>query len=73
VAAEAKTVPVMSSESGVAKYLEGKNGAEPSGVTKYLDERNTAVSTVSKYVAKQKITARVASVTGVEKYLKDKS
>lgn len=70
---EAKTVVATSSESGVAKYLEGKNGAEPSGVAKYLDERNTAVSTVSKYVAKQKITARVASVTGVEKYLKDKS
>jgi len=27
---------------------------------------------VSKYVAKKKVSARLASVTGVEKYLKDK-
>lgn len=59
--------------SGVSKYLEGKVGATPSGVAKYLEEKNTSVSRVSKYVAKQKISARVASVTGVEKYLKDKS
>ena len=62
---------ISGSESGVAKYLEGKNGVEPSGVAKYLDEQSNAVSGVSKYVAKQKVTARVASVTGVEKYLKD--
>jgi len=67
-----KATVLAGSESGVAKYLEGKNGNEPSGVSKYLDERDTAFSGVSKYVAKQKITARVASVTGVEKYLKDK-
>lgn len=59
--------------SGVSKYLEGKVGATPSGVAKYLEEKNTSVSRVSKYVAKKKISARVASVTGVEKYLKDKS
>ena len=71
--AKQSSAPVLSgSESGVARYLEDKNGVEPSGVAKYLDERNTSVSGVSKYVAKQKITARVASVTGVEKYLKDK-
>ncbi|MCF6203973.1 MAG: hypothetical protein L3J59_09955 [Methylococcaceae bacterium] len=58
--------------SGVSKYLEGKVGATPSGVAKYLEEKNTSVSRVSKYVAKQKVSARVASVTGVEKYLKDK-
>ncbi len=58
--------------SGVDKYLEGKAGAKPSGVSKYLEERNTAVSSVSKYVAKQKVSARLASVTGVEKYLKDR-
>jgi hypothetical protein len=72
-AAKQSSAPVLSgSESGVARYLEDKNGVEPSGVAKYLDEKNTSVSGVSKYVAKQKITARVASVTGVEKYLKDK-
>lgn len=73
VARKSSAAPVLSgSESGVARYLEDKNGVEPSGVAKYLDEKNTSVSGVSKYVAKQKITARVASVTGVEKYLKDK-
>ena len=73
VAGKSSAAPVLSgSESGVARYLEDKNGVEPSGVAKYLDEKNTSVSGVSKYVAKQKITARVASVTGVEKYLKDK-
>ena len=56
--------------SGVDKYLESKVGVQPSGVEKYLDERNTSVSGVSKYVAKQKVSARLASVTGVEKYLK---
>ncbi len=72
-ARKSSAAPVLSgSESGVARYLEDKNGVEPSGVAKYLDEKNTSVSGVSKYVAKQKITARVASVTGVEKYLKDK-
>ena len=72
VAKKSAAAPVLSgSESGVARYLEDKNGVEPSGVAKYLDERSTSVSGVSKYVAKQKITARVASVTGVEKYLKD--
>ena len=59
--------------SGVSKYLEGKAGVEPSSVAKYLDERKTGASGVAKYVAKQKVSARVASVTGVEKYLKDKS
>ena len=58
--------------SGVDKYLESKVGVQPSGVAKYLDERNTSVSGVSKYVAKQKVSARLASVTGVEKYLKDR-
>lgn len=58
--------------SGVDKYLESKVEAAPSGVSKYLDERNTSVSGVSKYVAKQKVSARLASVTGVEKYLKDR-
>jgi hypothetical protein len=60
------------SVSSVSKYLEGKATTEPSGVEKYLEEKNTSVSSVSKYVAKQRISARVASVTGVEKYLKDK-
>lgn len=58
--------------SGVDKYLEGRVGVKPSGVSKYLEERDTAVSGVSKYVAKQKVSARLASVTGVEKYLKDR-
>ena len=58
--------------SGVDKYLETKVGEKPSGVSKYLDERNTSVSGVSKYVAKRKVSARLASVTGVEKYLKDR-
>ena len=58
--------------SGVDKYLESKVGVQPSGVSKYLDERNTSVSGVSKYVAKKKVSARLASVTGVEKYLKDR-
>ena len=60
------------SVSSVDKYLEGKVGTEPSSVSKYLDERSSSVSTVSKYVAKQRVSARLASVTGVEKYLKDK-
>lgn len=61
------------SVSGVAKYLESKGGVEPSGVAKYLDDRESSpVSGVSKYVAKKKISARLASVTGVEKYLKDR-
>ncbi len=75
-AARAAAVAVVSASdgavSGVDKYLETKVGAKPSGVSKYLDERNTSVSSVSKYVAKQKISARLASVTGVEKYLKDR-
>lgn len=59
--------------SGVAKYLKSKVGSTPSGVEKYLEEReSTPVSGVAKYVAKQKISARIASVTGVEKYLKDR-
>jgi len=58
--------------SGVDKYLESKVGVQPSSVSKYLDERNTSVSGVSKYVAKRKVSARLASVTGVEKYLKDR-
>ncbi|MEE9302783.1 MAG: hypothetical protein V3U84_03260 [Thiotrichaceae bacterium] len=62
------------SVSGVAKYLESKGGVEPSGVAKYLDDRNSSPSSgVAKYVAKKKISARLASVTGVEKYLKDRS
>jgi len=62
-----------SSVSGVAKYLESKAGAAPSGVAKYLEDRDSSpVSGVSKYVAKKKVSARLASVTGVEKYLKDK-
>jgi len=62
-----------SSASGVAKYLESKVGAKPSGVAKYLEDRDSSpVSGVSKYVAKKKVSARLASVTGVEKYLKDK-
>lgn len=62
-----------SSVSGVAKYLESKAGAKPSGVAKYLEERDsTPVSGVAKYVAKKKVSARLASVTGVEKYLKDR-
>jgi len=61
------------SVSGVAKYLESKAGAKPSGVAKYLEDRNSSpVSGVAKYVAKKKVSARLASVTGVEKYLKDK-
>ena len=58
--------------SGVDKYLESKVGVQPSSVSKYLDERNSSVSGVAKYVAKQKVSARLASVTGVEKYLKDR-
>jgi hypothetical protein len=58
--------------SGVDKYLESKGGVEPSSVEKYLEDRNTSVSGVAKYVAKQKVSARIASVTGVEKYLKGK-
>lgn len=58
--------------SGVDKYLESKGGVEPSSVEKYLEDRNSSVSGVAKYVAKQKVSARIASVTGVEKYLKDK-
>ncbi|MFW5443898.1 MAG: hypothetical protein ACKE51_06305 [Methylococcaceae bacterium] len=61
------------SVSGVAKYLESKGGSEPSGVAKYLNDRESApVSSVAKYVAKKKVSARLASVTGVEKYLKDR-
>jgi len=61
------------SVSGVAKYLESKVGAKPSGVAKYLEDRNSdPVSGVAKYVAKKKVSARLASVTGVEKYLKDR-
>ena len=75
-AARAAAAAVVSASddavSGVDKYLESKVGAKPSGVSKYLDERNTSVSSVSKYVAKQKVSARLASVTGVEKYLKDR-
>lgn len=60
--------------SGVARYLETKVTTAPSGVEKYLEERvGTSTSGVAKYVAKQKISARLASVTGVEKYLKDRS
>lgn len=59
--------------SGVARYLETKVAPVPSGVAKYLEERvGTSSSGVAKYVAKQKISARLASVTGVEKYLKDR-
>ncbi len=62
-----------SSVSGVAKYLESKQGAKPSGVAKYLEDRDSSpVSGVAKYVAKKKVSARLASVTGVEKYLKDR-
>lgn len=61
------------SVSGVAKYLESKVGSKPSGVAKYLEDRNSEpVSGVAKYVAKKKVSARLTSVTGVEKYLKDK-
>jgi len=66
------SVSENSGASGVSKYLESKVEAKPSRVEQYLEEKNTSVSSVSKYVAKQKISARVASVTGVEKYLKDK-
>ena len=68
----AAAAPAGEAVSGVDKYLEGRVGVKPSGVSKYLEERNTAVSGVSKYVAKQKVSARLASVTGVEKYLKDR-
>lgn len=60
--------------SGVAKYLENKVGPEPSGVAKYLEENTGANSGVAKYVAQKKVSAaraRVATVTGVEKYLKN--
>jgi len=61
------------SVSGVAKYLESKAGDAPSGVAKYLEDRDSSpVSGVAKYVAKKKVSARLASVTGVEKYLKDR-
>ena len=74
--AVAKPVAVVASAggtvSGVDKYLESKVEATPSGVEKYIEERNTSVSSVSKYVAKQKVTARLAAVTGVDKYLKDR-
>ncbi|MCK4842634.1 MAG: hypothetical protein KAT04_12260 [Methylococcales bacterium] len=67
-----KKVVARSSVSGVDKYLESKEGPIASGVSKYLEEREVSVSGVAKYVAKQKISAKVASVTGVEKYLKDR-
>jgi len=71
--APAQTVANDGSVSGVAKYLESKVGAKPSGVAKYLEDKNSAqVSGVAKYVAKKKVSARLASVTGVEKYLKDR-
>lgn len=74
--APAERAQVTSSDgsvSGVAKYLESKVGAKPSGVAKYLEDRDSApVSGVAKYVAKKKVSARLASVTGVEKYLKDR-
>jgi hypothetical protein len=66
------SVSENSGASGVSKYLESKVEAKPSRVEQYLEEKNTSTSSVSKYVAKKKISARVASVTGVEKYLKDK-
>jgi hypothetical protein len=71
----AATAPASSdsSVSGVAKYLESKEGEKPSGVAKYLEDRDSSpVSGVAKYVAKKKVSARLASVTGVEKYLKDR-
>lgn len=73
--ARRKPAQVVSNDgtvSSVSKYLAGKAGAEPSSVEKYLEEKSTSVSSVSKYVAKQRISARVAAVTGVEKYLNDK-
>lgn len=73
--AQAAAAPVSGdgSTSGVAKYLESKAGEKPSGVAKYLEDRDSSpVSGVAKYVAKKKVSARLASVTGVEKYLKDK-
>lgn len=59
--------------SGVAKYLENKVGPEPSSVEKYLEENASIASGVAKYVAQKKVSARtrVATVTGVEKYLKN--
>ena len=74
-----KTVVAASSDdksiSGVAKYLESKVEAKPSSVAKYLEERESSspVSGVAKYLAKQKISSRIASLTGVEKYLKDRA
>lgn len=62
--------------SGVAKYLETKAGPLVSGVAKYLQEHESvAISGVAKYVAKQKVTERnteTKSVSGVDKYLKDR-
>lgn len=62
------------SVSGVAKYLETKVVTKPSSVEKYLTSRENInpVSSVSKYLAKKKVSVRLASVTGVEKYLKDR-
>lgn len=73
VAAKTDVASNDGSTSGVAKYLESKVGEKPSGVAKYLDDRDSSpVSGVAKYVAKKKVSARLASVTGVEKYLKDR-
>jgi len=73
---QAATVVVNNDDgsvSGVARYLESKVGDKPSGVAKYLEDRDSSpVSGVAKYVAKKKVSARLASVTGVEKYLKDR-
>jgi len=72
-AAAAVQATADGSVSGVAKYLESKAGDVPSGVAKYLEDRDSSpVSGVAKYVAKKKVSARLASVTGVEKYLKDR-
>ncbi len=72
-AAAAVVIANDDSVSGVARYLESKVGDKPSGVAKYLEDRDSSpVSGVAKYVAKKKVSARLASVTGVEKYLKDR-
>lgn len=72
VAKPATVVASGDAVSGVDKYLESRVETTPSGVEKYIEDRNTSVSSVSKYVAKQKVSARLAAVTGVDKYLKDR-
>ncbi len=63
-------------QSRVAKYLAEKQGGA-TGVAKYLaSKKETASSSVAKYLAKRKVAERqsaAAKVSGVEKYLRDRT